>query len=381
MEEKGMKKKKKLLRLFIETFYLSAFTFGGGYMIVSLMKKKFVNEYHWIEEDEMLDLVAIAQSAPGAIAVNGAIVVGYKLAGISGVIVSVFGAVLPPFLIISVVSVFYEIFRDNRIVAAMLSGMQTGVGAVIISVVYEMAKGQSKKENRIELAIIMVVAYGTDMFAYQISNSLRMYFFKYNMSGRTDLITYIGYASTFVGFALVIFIQPFVKKTGKRAGIIGIEALAILVTLPMLITGLKGSYSVSAVMFTYIAIAFTWTINNMLSRSAVLDSANYAQMTLGVNGTALVNSTFTFVNKCCQAFSMFFSGMILSATGFNKDVTEQTPGCLKAILLLCTIGPIVGYLCSLIAMYFYPLTRKGEIEMQEKLDKMDIKNSEDDLVL
>ena len=116
-------------------------------------------EYHWIEEDEMLDLVAIAQSAPGAIAVNGAIVVGYKLAGISGVIVSVFGAVLPPFLIISVVSVFYEIFRDNRIVAAMLSGMQTGVGAVIISVVYEMAKGQSKKENRIELAIIMVVAF------------------------------------------------------------------------------------------------------------------------------------------------------------------------------------------------------------------------------
>lgn len=153
-----MKKKKKLLRLFIETFYLSAFTFGGGYMIVSLMKK-FVNEYHWIEEDEMLDLVAIAQSAPGAIAVNGAIVVGYKLAGISGVIVSVFGAVLPPFLIISVVSVFYEIFRDNRIVAAMLSGMQMGVGAVIISVVYEMAKGQSKKENRIELAIIMVVAF------------------------------------------------------------------------------------------------------------------------------------------------------------------------------------------------------------------------------
>lgn len=110
MEEKGMKKKKKLLRLFIETFYLSAFTFGGGYMIVSLMKKKFVNEYHWIEEDEMLDLVAIAQSAPGAIAVNGAIVVGYKLAGISGVIVSVFGAVLPPFLIISVVSVFMKYF-------------------------------------------------------------------------------------------------------------------------------------------------------------------------------------------------------------------------------------------------------------------------------
>ena len=147
MEEKGMKKKKKLLRLFIETFYLSAFTFGGGYMIVSLMKKKFVNEYHWIEEDEMLDLVAIAQSAPGAIAVNGAIVVGYKLAGISGVIVSVFGAVLPPFLIISVVSVFYEIFRDNRIVAAMLSGMQTGVGAVTSVLCTRWQKGKVRRKT------------------------------------------------------------------------------------------------------------------------------------------------------------------------------------------------------------------------------------------
>lgn len=72
-----------LLRsLFLSTFYLSAFTFGGGYVIVTLMKQKFVDELHWIDEEEMLDLVAIAQSAPGAIAVNGAIVVGYKLVGV-----------------------------------------------------------------------------------------------------------------------------------------------------------------------------------------------------------------------------------------------------------------------------------------------------------
>ena len=229
--------------------------------------------------------------------------------------------------------------------------------------------------------LCVLIAYGTDMFAYQIANSLRMYFFKYNMGGRTDLITYIGYASTFIGFALVLFIQPLVKKTGKKMGIIVVEGLAILFTLPMLVTGLKGSYAISAVMFTYIAITFTWTINNMLSRSAVLDSANYAQMTLGVNGTALVNSTFTFVNKCCQAFSMFFSGAILSATGYNQDLVQQTPGCLKAILLLCTVGPILGYVASIVAMYFYPLSRKGEVEMQEKLDEMAISNSEDDLIL
>ena len=74
-----MESKRKILqKLFFSTLYLSAFTFGGGYVIVTLMKKKFVDEYHWIEENEMLDLVAIAQSSPGPIAVNGAIVVGYN---------------------------------------------------------------------------------------------------------------------------------------------------------------------------------------------------------------------------------------------------------------------------------------------------------------
>ena len=94
-----------LKKLFFSTLTLSAFTFGGGYVIVTLLKKKFVDEYHWIEEDEMLDLVAIAQSAPGAIAVNGAIVVGYKLSGLLGALVAIVATVIPPFLIISLISV------------------------------------------------------------------------------------------------------------------------------------------------------------------------------------------------------------------------------------------------------------------------------------
>ena len=98
-----MKSQKHLLsKLFISTLYLSAFTFGGGYVIVTLMKKKFVDQYHWIDDEEMLDLIAIAQSSPGAIAVNGAIVVGYKLAGIPGVLLCVLATVLPPFVIISI---------------------------------------------------------------------------------------------------------------------------------------------------------------------------------------------------------------------------------------------------------------------------------------
>ena len=147
-------KKKVLIRLFISTLYLSAFTFGGGYVIVSLLKKKFVDEYHWIENDEMLDLVAIAQSAPGAIAVNGAIVVGYKLAGLIGAFVAIIGAIIPPFVIITILSMCYQAFRDNWLVSQMLEGMQAGVGAVIASVTYEMGAGVVKEKDGISLLIM-----------------------------------------------------------------------------------------------------------------------------------------------------------------------------------------------------------------------------------
>ncbi len=148
-------KKKILGKLFVATLYLSAFTFGGGYVIVTLMKKKFVDEYHWIEENEMLDLVAIAQSSPGAIAVNGAIVVGYKLAGITGALVAILGTILPPFMIISVISVCYNAFRSNFYVAEMLSGMQAGVGAVIASVTYDMGAPIVKEKDPMSLIILI----------------------------------------------------------------------------------------------------------------------------------------------------------------------------------------------------------------------------------
>ena len=140
-----MNRKHVLWKLFVSTLYLSAFTFGGGYVIVTLMKEKFVDELHWMEEDEMLDLIAIAQSAPGAIAVNGAIVVGDKLAGLLGALVAIVATIIPPIVIISVISYFYELFRDNFIVSKLLAGMQTGVGAVIASVVWDEAAFSSRK--------------------------------------------------------------------------------------------------------------------------------------------------------------------------------------------------------------------------------------------
>ena len=157
-EKKKENRKILLWKIFVSTLYLSTFTFGGGYVIVTLMKKKFVDEYHWIEEKEMLDLVAIAQSSPGAIAVNGAIVVGYKLAGILGAVVSIFGTIIPPFAIISIISVGYNAFRDNYIISQLLEGMQAGVGAVIASVTFEMG-GQIGKEKDTVSILIMAGAF------------------------------------------------------------------------------------------------------------------------------------------------------------------------------------------------------------------------------
>ena len=151
-------KKQVLRRLFFSTLSLSAFTFGGGYVIVTLLKKKFVDECYWIEEDEMLDLVAIAQSAPGAIAVNGAIVVGYKLAGMLGAAVAITATIIPPFVIISVISVFYEAFRSNFLVSQMLAGMQAGVGAVIASVVWQMGTDVVRSKSAASI-LIMAAAF------------------------------------------------------------------------------------------------------------------------------------------------------------------------------------------------------------------------------
>jgi len=135
------------LKLFLYTFVLSAFTFGGGYVIVPLMRKRFVEDLHWIDEQEMLDLISVSQSSPGPIAVNASLMIGYHMGGIPGALITAFGTVLPPLLIISVISFFYQQFRDNAYVSAVMRGMQAGVATVICNVVLDMGnmvlKGKS----------------------------------------------------------------------------------------------------------------------------------------------------------------------------------------------------------------------------------------------
>ena len=140
--------------LFKETFLISAFTFGGGYVIVPLMKKKFVDELGLIVEDEMLDMVALAQTAPGALAVNTAVLLGYKLKGILGALTCVISTILPPFIIITIVSHFYEAFKENIYINNALLGMRAGVAAVIIFAVINMMKPNLKSKVNISLMIL-----------------------------------------------------------------------------------------------------------------------------------------------------------------------------------------------------------------------------------
>ena len=132
--------KKIYTTLFLSTFKISSCTFGGGYVIVPLMKKRFVDELGWINETEMLDFISISQTAPGPIAVDVAIMVGYHVCGLKGAIVAAIGTILPPLIIISIISIFYKRFRNNRFVSFAMNGMLAGIAAVICNVVIDMGK-------------------------------------------------------------------------------------------------------------------------------------------------------------------------------------------------------------------------------------------------
>lgn len=159
---------KRLGKLFLSTLELSAFTFGGGYVIVSLMKKMFVDRFHWIENDEMLDLVAIAETAPGSIAISGAIVVGYKLDGLMGMFVTVVATTIPPLVTISLIALGYQAVSGNELVSRLLLGMQAGVGAVIFAVVWDLARVYVKKRDAGALLVLALAFAAAGLFRFNV---------------------------------------------------------------------------------------------------------------------------------------------------------------------------------------------------------------------
>lgn len=153
-----------LWRLFTSMLYISAFTFGGGFVIITFMKKKFVDQYHWIDEQEMLDYTALSQSSPGAIAVNAAILVGWRTGGLLGMIAAVLGTVIPPVAILSIISFFYAAFATNPYVALVLRGMQAGVAAVILDVVCNLGHKILKEKSALNICIMLAAFAATFFF-------------------------------------------------------------------------------------------------------------------------------------------------------------------------------------------------------------------------
>lgn len=157
-----MKKNISLIDLFWTFFKINMVTFGGGFVIMPIIKKDFVDKKGILEEHDMLDLIALAQSIPGAMAINTSMLVGHRLRGLKGAVISMIGASLPPLLVISVISFFYDAFQTNPVILAILRGMGGAVTAVMIVSAYSMMKGVLKHDK--PFAIVMMI--GSFLIAY-----------------------------------------------------------------------------------------------------------------------------------------------------------------------------------------------------------------------
>ncbi len=130
--------------LFYSTLYINAIAFGGGFVVIPLLRRRYVDEYGWIDEDEMTDLIALSQSAPGTIAGNFAMLIGHHIAGFWGTLVTLIASIIPATVIITLVACFYHTFHNNLIVERIMRGMQAGVVAVILNLAIEMFSRQLK---------------------------------------------------------------------------------------------------------------------------------------------------------------------------------------------------------------------------------------------
>lgn len=170
-------KLKRCLLLFLYTMRISAFTFGGGYVIVSLMKKQFVDKLGWLAEEEMLDYTALAQSSPGPIAVNAAILVGYRISGVPGVFTSIIGTTLPPLVLLTAISFVYEAFIQIEAIRYLLLGMQAGVIAVICDVVCGLCRSIWREGRWIAIitaaaALILVAVFSVNVILIVLACAL-----------------------------------------------------------------------------------------------------------------------------------------------------------------------------------------------------------------
>ena len=153
---------------FRATFIISDVTVGGGFVIIPLLRGKYVDDFGWLTEKETLDLVAIAQSMPGVVAVNSAIILGYRMAGLMGSLVAATATVLPPLLILSIMSVFYEFFIQNYYIKLVLRGMQCGATALIVNVGIDLFLKQCKRKLILPIFIVLATFIANVVFEINI---------------------------------------------------------------------------------------------------------------------------------------------------------------------------------------------------------------------
>lgn len=142
---------RQIWELFVSFFKIGAFTFGGGYAMIPLIEREVIDNKGWVDRREFLDLLTLAQSAPGPISLNTSVFVGYKRAGFAGAAAAISGIVVPPFVIILLIALFFAGVRDNAVVDAAFKGMRPAVVALIVVPVISLARGM-------HLSMIAVVA-------------------------------------------------------------------------------------------------------------------------------------------------------------------------------------------------------------------------------
>ena len=142
------------LQSFLTFFRIGAFTIGGGYAMVPLIEREVVDRRHWLAKEEFIDLMAISQSAPGIFAVNMSIFIGYRLRGVRGSVVTALGTILPSFLIILALALFFENFKDNVWVERIFRGIRPAVVALIAAPAFSMAKSAKVTRRTIWIPVV-----------------------------------------------------------------------------------------------------------------------------------------------------------------------------------------------------------------------------------
>ena len=148
---------KKLIELFISIFKIGAFTFGGGYAMIPLIEEEVVNNKGWLSKEEFGDILVVAQSLPGALAVNTSVFLGYKISGIFGAITALLAVVLPSFFIILLIAMFFMQFRSNYDVTAACKGITASVPILVLIGAVSLAKGLEKNSRTVITIIISLV--------------------------------------------------------------------------------------------------------------------------------------------------------------------------------------------------------------------------------